>query len=92
MFAPSRIVALTHSSIASLSRFARKVGIAYVFLGAELGARTPDKNCYENGRVKYERIARTAMFAEVRSDEGLSKYRVSLMCAEKEPLDCIVQF
>ncbi len=74
----------------SLKDSLKKVGIAYAFLGAELGARTADKSCYENGRVKYERIARTAMFARGldRIEEGLSKYKVTLMCAEKEPLDC----
>jgi len=28
-------------------------GIAYVFLGKELGARSDDPTCYENGRVQY---------------------------------------
>jgi uncharacterized protein (DUF488 family) len=74
----------------SLKEALKKAGIAYVFLGAELGARTTDKSCYEDGRVKYDRIARTALFSKGldRIEDGLNKYRVSLMCAEKEPLNC----
>src|SRR5437870_5320444 len=37
-------------------------GIKYVFLGRELGARSPDRACYENGRVQYARLARTESF------------------------------
>jgi uncharacterized protein (DUF488 family) len=68
----------------------KHAGIAYVFLGDELGARTIDKSCYENGRVIYERIARTSLFSKGldRIEDGLSKYRISLVCAEKEPLNC----
>ena len=68
----------------------KQSGIAYVFLGKELGARTDNRSCYENGRVVYDRIARTSLFAKGldRIEDGLSKYRISLMCAEKEPLNC----
>lgn len=65
-------------------------GIRYEFLGAELGARTDDPTCYENGRVSYRRLAATEPFRRglerVRSlaDES----RVAIMCAEYEPLDC----
>jgi uncharacterized protein (DUF488 family) len=65
--------------------------IVYVFLGKELGARTPDLTCYdENGRVRYGRIARTAPFQEgiERVVQGAGKYRLALMCAEREPLEC----
>ncbi len=65
-------------------------GIAYVFVGAELGARPTDESCYEGGQVQYHRIAATPLF-----DQGLDRvlvgarqFRVALMCAEKEPLDC----
>ena len=65
-------------------------GIAYVFLGKELGARSDDKTCYENGRVQYRRLARTETFSagveRVRTESENS--RVALMCAEREPLEC----
>jgi uncharacterized protein (DUF488 family) len=65
-------------------------GIAYVFLGQELGARSNDETCYEDGRVQYQRLAATPLFKQGvdRVLTGAEKYRVALMCAEKEPLDC----
>jgi uncharacterized protein (DUF488 family) len=65
-------------------------GIAYVFLGKELGARSEDPSCYENGKVQYPRLAATAAFKAgiERALAGAAKFRLALMCAEKEPLDC----
>lgn len=64
--------------------------IAYVFLGRELGARTDDANCYVDGKVQYDRLARTASFQEglTRVVNGASRYRIALLCAEKDPLTC----
>ena len=65
-------------------------GIAYVFLGKELGARSEDPSCYEEGKVQYDRLAHTELFQQglQRIQEGMKKYRIALMCAEKEPLEC----
>lgn len=65
-------------------------GIKYVFLGPELGARSHDPSCYENGRVQYARLARTELFRSglERVVRGMNEYRTALMCAEKEPLEC----
>jgi uncharacterized protein (DUF488 family) len=65
-------------------------GIAYVFLGKELGARSEDPACYEDGKVQYARLAATAAFKTgiERVLAGAEKFRLALMCAEKEPLDC----
>ena len=64
--------------------------IAYVFLGKELGARATDQNCYVDGKVQYDRIANTKPFQEglKRIQRGMAKFRIALMCAEGEPLDC----
>lgn len=64
--------------------------IAYVFLGRELGARSEDSDCYENGRVQFDRLARTRLFQAgiERVREGAKRYRLALMCAEKDPLEC----
>ncbi|MSO94039.1 MAG: DUF488 domain-containing protein [Rhodospirillales bacterium] len=65
-------------------------GIAYLFLGKELGAKAPDPSCYRDGRVSYDLIAARPEF-RVGLDRVLaeaSAHRVALMCAEKEPLDC----
>ena len=37
-------------------------GIAYVFLGSELGGRSDDPSCYENGRISYARLRGTPSF------------------------------
>jgi len=65
-------------------------GIRYVFLGKELGARSDDRSCYDHGHVQYSRLAQTALFQSGldRVLQGSAKYRVALMCAEKEPLEC----
>jgi uncharacterized protein (DUF488 family) len=65
-------------------------GIAHVFLGKELGARSEDPCCYEDGRVQYRRLAQTDLFKQglERVIAGAERYRLALMCAEKEPLDC----
>jgi uncharacterized protein (DUF488 family) len=67
-----------------------QAGIAYVFVGKELGARSSDPSCYENGQVQYSRLAKTALFMSgiERVISGAKKYQIALMCAEKEPLDC----
>jgi uncharacterized protein (DUF488 family) len=68
----------------------RSQGIVYVFLGKELGARSEDLSCYHEGRVLYGRLAQTGPFHQgiERVREGAQKYRIALMCAEREPLDC----
>lgn len=64
--------------------------IKYVFLGRELGARSDDAACYENGRVQYARLARTESFGSglARVIEIARDDRLALMCAEKDPLEC----
>jgi uncharacterized protein (DUF488 family) len=73
-----------------LKQALREAGIVYVFLGAELGARSEDKSCYRDGQVQYDLLARTDLFKRgiERVKEGARLYRVALMCAEKEPLEC----
>lgn len=67
-----------------------RAGIAYLFLGEELGGRSRDASCYENGRVVYSRLAARAEFRRGidRLLEGSQQDRLALMCAEKEPLEC----
>lgn len=65
-------------------------GIAYSFLGKELGARPDDRSVYQNGTARYELIQQTELFQAglERVLSGALKYRIALMCAEKDPLDC----
>jgi uncharacterized protein (DUF488 family) len=64
--------------------------IKYVFLGKELGARSEDRSCYRDGQVQYNLLAETELFKQGigRVKEGARSFRLALMCAEKEPLDC----
>lgn len=73
-----------------LSAKLKQNGIAYVFVGKELGARSDDPSCYEGDRVSYGRLAKTALFKAgiERILSGAQKHRIALMCAEAEPLDC----
>lgn len=65
-------------------------GIEYVFLGVELGARSQDPACYREGQVRFELVAKTALFKEglARVHKGMKTHRIGLMCAEKDPLFC----
>ncbi|NJL18902.1 MAG: DUF488 domain-containing protein [Bdellovibrionaceae bacterium] len=74
----------------TLQQSLKEQGLLYVFLGKELGARSEDKSCYESGRVRYDLLSRTALFQSglERVIQGSARYRVALMCAEKEPLEC----
>lgn len=79
-----------HFTRAPLEQALKNRGIAYVFLGRELGARSDDAACYQDGKVQYHRLARTPLFQAGidRLLKGAEAYRLALLCAEKEPLDC----
>ena len=77
------------------SQYALKVslkqnGIAYTFLGKEFGARSDEPSCYKSGKVQYDRLASLPIFAEGirRVSEGMKRYSIAFMCAEKDPLSC----
>jgi uncharacterized protein (DUF488 family) len=67
-----------------------KEQVAYVFLGKELGARSENPACYRQGRVQYEVLAQEPQFAVglERLHAGMDRFRIALMCAEKDPLAC----
>ncbi|MFE9747317.1 DUF488 family protein [Saccharothrix saharensis] len=74
----------------SVERGLHDSDIRYAFLGKELGARTEDLSCYVDGRVQYERLAKTPEFISGidRVLRGARTERIAVMCAEREPLDC----
>jgi uncharacterized protein (DUF488 family) len=97
-----RVTALADVRSAPVSRFQPQfnskaleqslgdAGITYFFLGAELGGRPKDPSSYIDGRIQYDLRAKTA---EYRS--GIERLMllaaencVSMMCAEREPMDC----
>lgn len=75
---------------AALARTLAAAGIEYVYLGNALGGRPADPALYEGGRVRYERVARTATFRDAVGQvaERAARDRLALMCAEREPLAC----
>ena len=68
----------------------KRYGIAYVFLGKELGPRSDAPDCYVEGKVDYNRLSQTGLFQEGlgRVRQGMKSYRIALMCAEKDPIMC----
>ncbi|MGO8701643.1 MAG: DUF488 family protein [Limisphaerales bacterium] len=74
----------------SLDRALRAASIRYVFLGDELGARRNERDCYVEGVARYDRIAQTSAFRAglERVRNGVARFRLALMCAEKDPLEC----
>ena len=75
----------------TLSEALQRVGIKYVFLGRELGGRPEGEEYYDaEGHVLYGRVAQSPVFGEgiARLENGLSRYRVAIMCSEEDPTDC----
>jgi uncharacterized protein (DUF488 family) len=69
----------------------QQADVRYVFLGEELGARRAEVECYDaQGRVQFDRVVRQPAFQRgvERLHNGMARYRVALLCAEREPLEC----
>ncbi|MFM1842571.1 MAG: hypothetical protein RLZZ490_1307 [Cyanobacteriota bacterium] len=81
---------LPHFNQPALQALLPQAEIRYVFLGAELGARPDNPDCYVDGKALYEKIAATDNFQKGlnRLLKGANDYRIALMCAEKDPLTC----
>ena len=64
--------------------------ISYIFLGAELGARSSDRSCSISGKVPFNCLWQTDRFKEgiKQVKTAMDSHRVALMCAEKDPLMC----
>jgi uncharacterized protein (DUF488 family) len=64
--------------------------IAYLPFGDALGGRPRDPALYCEGVADYERMATTPPFRAGldRITAAMGRFRVCLMCAEREPLDC----
>ena len=74
----------------SLAKSLNDSGIEYVFVGDAIGGRSANEDDYENGRVVYARLKRNDYFENgiQRVILGSEKYKLALMCSEKEPIDC----
>jgi uncharacterized protein (DUF488 family) len=65
-------------------------GIAFLPFGDVLGGRPRDPALYCEGIADYEKMAATPQFGVGldRIAEATGRFRVCLMCAEREPLEC----
>jgi uncharacterized protein (DUF488 family) len=67
-------------------------GIAYLFMGDELGGRPKEASCYnEKGRVDYDRVKAANFFRKgikQLSDAYKEDLRLAIMCSESKPCDC----
>ncbi len=74
----------------ALERSLAQAGVNYLFMGRELGAKSPDPAHYEGGRVQYRRLAATELFKSglARVIREARSQTLAIMCAEKDPLAC----
>lgn len=81
---------LTHFNKDHFRERLSSFGIAYSFLGKELGGRPENNNFYCDGVADYDRMANSSNFQTglKRVVEGAQRYRIALMCSEHDPLDC----
>ncbi|MGV3579471.1 DUF488 domain-containing protein [Brevundimonas sp.] len=69
----------------------KQIGKRYVFMGAQLGGRPKDLECYTDGKVDYSKTRRKRFFTEgidrLQSafEQGLT---VCLLCSESHPTQC----
>lgn len=79
-----------HFSKAEIQAWLKEAGLAYSFLGRELGGRPDDPRLFHNGVADYEAMAKTPTFLEgmERLLKGAQRYRIAMMCSEQAPLDC----
>jgi uncharacterized protein (DUF488 family) len=79
-----------HFSQPALRKTLEEAGIAYLFLGEWLGGQPADPDLYRDNAPDYGLMAATEGFHRAidRVQKEADSYRLALMCAEKEPLEC----
>lgn len=74
-------------------------GVRYLFMGEQLGGRPNDAHLYSERRARNGKIERYCDYDKVRDwppfrdgvsrlREGARTYRIAVMCAERDPLNC----
>jgi len=68
----------------------KNVGIKYLFLGKELGAKPDDHAYYEGTRVSFEKLRASDSFRNgiSRILDGMEECNIAIMCSEKDPINC----
>lgn len=74
----------------TLKEVLKDSGIEYVFLGDQLGVRSKNPAHYINGKVQYSALAASPQFSrgQERILKGMQRFKIALMCAEKDPITC----
>ncbi len=74
----------------ALSSSLKTLQIGYLFMGDALGGRSSDPGDFRDGHVVYQRLAEKEIFSQGidRVFKGTKKFKIVLLCSEKEPLDC----
>lgn len=77
-------------SKAALVATLRAAGLAYVYLGEQLGGLPSARVRSQMRGSGYAAMAATEAFREglVRVGQGRERHRIALMCAERDPIDC----
>jgi len=87
---PSSKMAPQFNEIA-LRKALEERNLEYIFMGKELGGRPDGAHMYdEKGHVLYNKLAESDLFNAgiERLLNGISKYRVAIMCSEGKPEGC----
>jgi uncharacterized protein (DUF488 family) len=68
----------------------RENGLAYAFLGEELGGRPRSSDLYRGGVADYVAMSGTEAFRSGlgRLVEGARRHRIAMVCSERDPLHC----
>lgn len=75
----------------ALQHHLESAGIRYLFMGDSLGGRPDDPNCYTDGKVDYDKVARQPFYLQgiERLQQAFrQQQRVVLMCSEGKPEQC----
>jgi uncharacterized protein (DUF488 family) len=74
----------------NLNKLLADSNIRYIFLGKHVGARVEDPGCFVNGKLNYGLLKESVNFRTgiERILNGMKDYRIALMCAEKDPVNC----
>ena len=74
-----------------IQRSLEEADVRYLFLGAELGGRPANPAYYDHtGRVVYGRLREDSRFSAAisRTEAGVERFRVALLCGEEDPAHC----
>lgn len=74
-----------------LKDFLAEKKIQYIHFGDEFGARRKEKEVYIDGKVNFKKVVKLPIFLRgvERIEKGMQKnYNITLLCTEKNPLDC----